>query len=262
MLQPGESVPAEASSSLASLAATATATVTAGATSAPAATTSAAAAAAAGKSGLSTGAIVGIVIGAVAVLALGGALFYFVGRTRTLNQTMHLEKATSTRNTGGDPGSEVYGKGLQSPYMSTIGSPRPANSIDGRWNSNNLPPYEHFDYKQHSMNGSQGLGVAVEDMGSVRSGSPTPGPTTPFMAMQHPNLMQHQVSGQQTPPHWAQPPMMYDARPPPVSRTPSEIGGEELQRVEYGQGGGLAAVHELDGHEFMSPEEAAARAED
>ncbi|KAK5002765.1 Pho80p cyclin, partial [Cryomyces antarcticus] len=78
MLVPGEHFPAEASSSLASLAAASTSTSPT--SSAAATSTSAAPAANATTSHkLSTGAIVGIAIGGAAVLLLAAALFFFIG---------------------------------------------------------------------------------------------------------------------------------------------------------------------------------------
>ncbi|KAL2351382.1 hypothetical protein BJ546DRAFT_1066148 [Cryomyces antarcticus] len=96
MLVPGEHFPAEASSSLASLAAASTSTSPT--SSAAATSTSAAPAANATTSHkLSTGAIVGIAIGGAAVLLLAAALFFFIGRSKTLKEALHHNQAAQNR---------------------------------------------------------------------------------------------------------------------------------------------------------------------
>lgn len=48
---------------------------------------------------LSTGAIIGIAVGGFAVLALGAALFFYLGRSRTLEQEVNRNSVTVTRHT-------------------------------------------------------------------------------------------------------------------------------------------------------------------
>ncbi|OCK72987.1 hypothetical protein K432DRAFT_411133 [Lepidopterella palustris CBS 459.81] len=103
MLQPGEAFPAEAaSSSLSSKPSTPTPSSSAlsstpflTATPAPAtSTTAAAVAAGAFHSGLSTGAIAGIAVGGASVLILAAALFFYIGRSRTLKDEVQRASAT------------------------------------------------------------------------------------------------------------------------------------------------------------------------
>lgn len=84
MLQPGEEFSAAASSSIASVAATAT--ITAIAIASPSAASSV-------RRGLNTGSIVGIVVGAVSI-ALLAALFFFIGRAKTLKEKITRDSAT------------------------------------------------------------------------------------------------------------------------------------------------------------------------
>ncbi|OCK91779.1 uncharacterized protein K441DRAFT_454411, partial [Cenococcum geophilum 1.58] len=86
MLQPGEPFPAEASSSSSSSSSTSTSSSTTitSTTAAAATTTAAAAAAAPSHTTLGSGAIAGIVVGAAAVLSLAAALFFYIGRSKTL----------------------------------------------------------------------------------------------------------------------------------------------------------------------------------
>lgn len=81
MLQPGEPVPEESTPSSASTSSSSTSTPTASPTSTPAAASHH------GVS-LSNGAIAGIVVAGVVVLALACALFWFVGRHRTLKSSL------------------------------------------------------------------------------------------------------------------------------------------------------------------------------
>ncbi|KAK4986683.1 hypothetical protein LTR50_005128 [Elasticomyces elasticus] len=107
MLQPGEPFPAEASSSIASLA---TATTFSTATTAAAytgeathsATSSSSANGQSSHRDLSSGAIAGIVIGGVAVLALGAALFFLLGRTKTLKEVIDKNQVGTNRLSGPD----------------------------------------------------------------------------------------------------------------------------------------------------------------
>jgi hypothetical protein len=88
---------------------------------------------------LGGGAIAGIVIGAVAFLVLAAALFFYVGRTKSLKEMMHRKDATVTR-----PQSDAgHWNGSQHP-----GSPgfppspfSPAHSQGEFGHGANLPPY-------------------------------------------------------------------------------------------------------------------------
>ncbi|KAK4915856.1 hypothetical protein LTR28_013499, partial [Elasticomyces elasticus] len=107
MLQPGENFPAEASSSIASLAAATTlSTATTAAAYTEEATHSATSSSSAnGQSShkdLSSGAIAGIVIGGVVVLALGAALFFLLGRTKTLKEVIDKNQVGTNRLSGPD----------------------------------------------------------------------------------------------------------------------------------------------------------------
>jgi hypothetical protein len=105
-IAPGEAVPAEASSTLSS---------------APTATGAPPSYGGGGNGGshsLSTGAIVGIVIGGVAFLAICAALFFFVGRSKTLKETIKRQDATTNHDTtmSQQYGGSNYGHGgLASP---------------------------------------------------------------------------------------------------------------------------------------------------
>lgn len=126
MVKPGDPIPKEGSASLSATGAAATATTTTSATSAPHGVH------------LSGGAIAGIVVGAVAFLVLAAALFFYVGRTKSLKEMMHRKDATITRT---EP-SEAGWNGSQHP-----GSPgfppqppfSPAHSDHGL--QGQLPPY-------------------------------------------------------------------------------------------------------------------------
>lgn len=122
---PGETIPAEASSTLSS-----------------APTSTGAPAESGGDDGnhsLSTGAIAGIVVGGVAFLAICAALFFFVGRSKTLKETIKRQDAANnpephmSQQYGG--GSSYGQGGLASPgfQASTPGYATP-------------PPGHHADY--------------------------------------------------------------------------------------------------------------------
>jgi hypothetical protein len=92
MLNPGEPFPAEGTpSALASLASryyTSTATSTSG-PAASSASQAAVSAPASSNSTLSKGAIAGIAVAGAAICALAAALFFFVGRSRSMKQMLH-----------------------------------------------------------------------------------------------------------------------------------------------------------------------------
>lgn len=112
---PGEAVPKEATSSLIN-----------GPTAS--ASTSSVPSGGGGGGGLSGGAIAGIVIGGVAFLAICGALFYFVGRSKSLKEVIKRQDATVRTTTPGPGGPEMgqqynhqAGYPQQAPYSQTPG---------------------------------------------------------------------------------------------------------------------------------------------
>jgi hypothetical protein len=127
MVLPGEPIPAEGSSSLSATSSTAP---TSSPTSSPAPSHGV---------HIGGGAIAGIVVGAVAFLILAAALFFFIGRTKSLKEMMHRKDATVSR-----PMSETtHWNGSQHP-----GSPgfppspfSPAHSQMGFDQGGQLPPY-------------------------------------------------------------------------------------------------------------------------
>ncbi|KAL2352135.1 hypothetical protein BJ546DRAFT_1080133 [Cryomyces antarcticus] len=106
MLQPGESFPAEASSSIASLAKATTFSTATTPTYTEEATTSAAVPKSANSQpspkGLSAGAIAGIASGGAAVLLLGAVLFFLLGRTKTPKEVIHNNQGGANRLSGPD----------------------------------------------------------------------------------------------------------------------------------------------------------------
>jgi hypothetical protein len=95
---PGDPIPNEATSTLASPSYT----------SAP---TSSARPGGGGSHTLSTGAIVGIVIGGVAFLAICAALFFFVGRSKSLKEVIKRQDATNANPHMSQHGGSGYGQG-------------------------------------------------------------------------------------------------------------------------------------------------------
>lgn len=128
---PGEPIPAEASSTLVNAP-----TVTATATSTPAASNNS-------SHKLSGGAIAGIVVGSVAFLIVCAALFFFIGRSKSLKEVLHRQDAAATP----DPHMSQYGHGglgspgFPSPQLQPYPSP---GQSDYGYNS---PPM----YGQHAV---------------------------------------------------------------------------------------------------------------
>ncbi|GME60994.1 Cyclin-like protein [Neofusicoccum parvum] len=132
MLNPGEKFPDEAaSSSVVSGAAKATATATSTSTVAAAAGGSSS-----GGSSLSGGAIAGIVVGAVAVIGILAALFFYVGRNKSLKEKVNRQSATMSPQMGGSPPMFQSPVGLfpqSNPYFprSNMGGGPPSYSPSG-----------------------------------------------------------------------------------------------------------------------------------
>jgi len=106
MLQPGEDFPSEGSPSSSATIST-TATSASSATPTSAATT---AAATASHQGLSSGAIAGIVIGSSAVVLMAAALFFLLGRQKTLDDVIKRESfVTASNDSRGHGGAGVGG---------------------------------------------------------------------------------------------------------------------------------------------------------
>ena len=129
---PGEPIPKEATSTLANVP---TSTSLTGASDSGS-----------GSPKLSGGAIAGIVIGGVAFLVICAALFFFVGRSRSLKEVLKRQDVAGTPA----PHMSQYGVGgLQSPGYSSSGFPSPApyqSPGPGDYGFNS-PPH----YGQHSV---------------------------------------------------------------------------------------------------------------
>jgi hypothetical protein len=129
MVKPGEPIPAEGSSSLSATGSTAP-------TSSP---TSSSTPSSHGVH-LGAGAIAGIVVGAVAFLVLAAALFFYIGRTKSLKEMMHRKDAPPATRPMSDA---THWNGSQHP-----GSPgfppspfSPAHSQMNFEQGGQLPPY-------------------------------------------------------------------------------------------------------------------------
>ncbi|KAI4689436.1 uncharacterized protein J4E88_002788 [Alternaria novae-zelandiae] len=124
-----------------------------------------------GGHSLSTGAIVGIVLGGVAFLAICAALFFFVGRSKSLKEVIKQRDGTNTH----DPNmSQQYGRsdyghgGLSSPGFQ---SPAPGYAT---------PPPGH--YPDYGFNSPPGYGQ--HNVGEqYPSGWTSPGPQHGHMSM-------------------------------------------------------------------------------
>ncbi|KAF2734022.1 hypothetical protein EJ04DRAFT_564591 [Polyplosphaeria fusca] len=122
MVAPGEPLPAEGSASLSAPAGIATST------SAPPPVSSQ-------PHGvhLSGGAIAGIVVGAIAFLVICAALFFFVGRTKSLKEVMKRHDATN-KTTPATPRTEFSG-------APSSGFPPPFSPTQNHAEYGNVPPY-------------------------------------------------------------------------------------------------------------------------
>jgi len=166
MLQPGQPFPAEESSSSSASSSTPTysSTTITSTTAAAATTTAAAAAATPSHSTLSSGAIAGIVVGAAAVLSLAAALFFYIGRSKTLKS--EVQRTTTAQHLSQPP------HGM---YQSPSGQIFVPMKIDDSVRNSTIP----YDIAQSQMYGRDALrpegGVSVEEAHSLRSTNGSPG---------------------------------------------------------------------------------------
>lgn len=160
MVQPGQPIPKEGSASLSATGAAATATSTN--TSAPA------------PHGvhLSGGAIAGIVIGAVAFLVLAAALFFYVGRTKSLKEMMHRKDATVTRT---EP-SEAGWNGSQHPGSPGFSPQPPFSPAQSEFygQSGQLPPYGQHNATDSHPSGWASPTATQQQMAEVKYGQQGP----------------------------------------------------------------------------------------
>jgi plastocyanin len=166
MLQPGEPFPAEASSSSSASSSTSTSSSTSSTTTtSTTAVAATATAAASSHSTMSSGAIAGIAVGAGAVLTLAAALFFYIGRSKTLQSEM--QRATTTTQHLPPPSHGMY----QSP-SGQIFVPM---KIDDSVRNSTIP----YDIAPSQMYGRDTLrpegGVSAEEAHSLRSTNESPG---------------------------------------------------------------------------------------
>jgi len=157
MLEPGESLPAGISASIASLAATATQTLTVTATPTTSPTSSATSSSPSStsnsshSSGLSGGAIAGIAIGAAAVAGIAAALFFLIGRNRTLKEQVDKQCGMPDGvQIGLRPYSELP------PYHQEYKQPETIGVSDGTGPLTPESPYGQFRQNHMSQYSSQG----------------------------------------------------------------------------------------------------------
>jgi hypothetical protein len=165
MLQPGEPFPAEASSSSSASSSTSTSSSTSStiitSTTAVAAT---ATAAASSHSTLSSGAIAGIVVGAAAVLSLGAALFFYIGRSKTLQS--EVQRATTTTQHL-PPSHGMY----QSPSGQVFVPMKIDDSVRNSTTPYDIAPSQMYGRDVPKPEG----GVSAEEAHSLRSTNGSPG---------------------------------------------------------------------------------------
>jgi predicted lipid-binding transport protein (Tim44 family) len=151
MLQPGEPLPSETDSASSS-----STSSTSAATTTPAAADSHHDD---GGSGLSGGAIAGIVVGVVAFLAILGALFFYIGRSKTLKETLDRNAATAAPSNSQNPEMQQGGAGMFSP-------------AHNEYRDSNMTAYEHPPQYPYPAKGSP----LPHEAGSLRAMSPHPYP--------------------------------------------------------------------------------------
>ena len=140
MLSPGETFPPEASG-MASLTLVPTSTTSPAAVSSATAATSSAALTPASPSShhsLPGGAIAGIAIGAVAVLVLCGALFFYIGRSKTLKEVIDRKNGTLV-TTSQVPPNQYMGGGYGHGY-----APVQPHDFRNSDMSGQLPAYQSY----------------------------------------------------------------------------------------------------------------------
>jgi hypothetical protein len=180
---PGDPIPSEATSTLVN-APTATASTSTAPVPAPSG----------GSHKLSGGAIAGIVIGAIAFLAICAALFYFVGRSKSLKEVLKRQDATVKPNQPDTHQSmSTYGAGgLSSPGFSQnqssgFPSPTPYSSPNDGYGFNSPPQYgQHYATDQHPSGWSS---PPPQHMSYMSDGS--------MMSQQQMNEMKYASSGVQ-----------------------------------------------------------------
>ncbi|KAI9657149.1 MAG: hypothetical protein M1821_003315 [Bathelium mastoideum] len=165
MLEPGQPFPQEAASSISSIAATATATVTAAFTegtqgSEPMTMTNS-------HSGLSGGAIAGIVVGVLAVLLLAAALFFYLGRAKSLKQA--LAYSTTKANNNNARSSQPPPSARDMTY-----SPEPAFPSPFPYKADTPAYHRHtpssYDVPPYSITAPKSPEATVVDLDSVAGG--------------------------------------------------------------------------------------------
>lgn len=132
MVAPGDKIPSEASSTLSVPSSMATSTPTGASSSSNE------------NHGhkLGAGAIAGIVVGAVAFLVICAALFFYVGRTKSLKEVIKRQDATVKTNQPPTPGTEFDSPG----YPGTPFSPNQSQAEHGY----GIPPYsQHHATDSH-----------------------------------------------------------------------------------------------------------------
>lgn len=163
MLEPGQPLPPAASSSMAAMASSiSTVTITATPTNNPSPTNLAAISAtstasstpiALSNKGLSSGAIAGIAVGGVAVLVLAGALFFFMGRSRTLKEVVDNQNRQSTLPEASQTDSAAF----------LPGSSR---------HTSQLPAYHQSTFNGQENKPTEVVGLSVNNLGNTRTSSP------------------------------------------------------------------------------------------
>lgn len=177
VLQPGEDFPAEASSSINSIAATATTAESSADSTAPAAASADDGNGDDGDdnsssdddSGLSAGAIAGIAIGGFAVLVLAAALFFYMGRSRRMKNDLNAQRASQAPAEIINQDGVLYapvGKAGKDFRQSTMTAMTEAPSYQQAMKSPTLSAQEHF-YSPMGRSVSPGISDAGEWTGSV-----------------------------------------------------------------------------------------------
>ena len=116
------------------------------------------------SSTLGSGAIAGIVVGAAAVLSLAAALFFYIGRSKTLQS--EVQRTTTAQHLSQPP---------HSMYQSPSGQIFVPMKIDDSVRNSTIP----YDMAPSQMHGRDTLrpegGVSVEEAHSLRSTNGSPG---------------------------------------------------------------------------------------